>query len=316
MSFRSVIEPGKERPCTLLICGKGGVGKTTVAAALSLYLSKQGYKVATISLDPARHLGSVYGVRLSEELKEIERNLYAAEIDVEKVIRKHLESIVNTIKSTYRYLTALNLDRYIDVLRYSPGVEEEAMMEYMASFMNREEFDVIIFDTPPTGLTMRILLLPTIYLTWLDRLIDIRSKIVGYREAIERLRGRRVELRDSILEELLRLRERITSVRSWLSNPESTRLIFVVTPELLPIDEAVRCREVLKSVGIEVMGVVVNKVVPENLLSKVPLFKQQRECLNIVRKYFQNIPIVEVPLLERDIRGFEMLSEFVKYLLS
>ena len=97
--------------------GKGGVGKTTISAAFGTGLSKNGHKVIVVSIDPAHNLGDAFDTTLSNRELKINENLYAVEIDIEKMTREYLDELSKKMQHTYRYLTAMNLDRYFNILR-------------------------------------------------------------------------------------------------------------------------------------------------------------------------------------------------------
>ncbi|MEO2152480.1 MAG: ArsA family ATPase, partial [Thermococcus sp.] len=142
----------------LFFIGKGGVGKTTSSAATAVALAERGYRTLIVSLDPAHNLGDVFMVKLSDRPKKIAENLYASELDMEGLIKAYLKHLEESMKHTYRYLTVINLEKYFEVLRYSPGIEEYATLEAVREILERgDEWDVIVFDTPPTGLTLRVL---------------------------------------------------------------------------------------------------------------------------------------------------------------
>ncbi len=135
----------------LFFTGKGGVGKSTMAAAAAWQLSQKS-RVLIISLDPAHNLGDIFGVDLKDKKSCYTNTLYLKEIDLQKLSKEYLQREINVLSSTYKYLQTLNLDNYFSVLKYSPGIEEYALLTSIERTINNEtDFDYIIFDTPPRG---------------------------------------------------------------------------------------------------------------------------------------------------------------------
>ena len=143
----------KEGFKVLFFIGKGGVGKTTTSAATSVTLAKKGYKTLIVSTDPAHNLGDVFMIKLNDKPKKIIENLYAMELDMEKLIQSYLKRLEENLKHMYKYLTVINLEKYFEVLSFSPGIEEYATLEAIKEILQEgNKWDIIIFDTPPTDL--------------------------------------------------------------------------------------------------------------------------------------------------------------------
>ena len=266
--------------------GKGGVGKTTCAAAYSLILARQGLKTLIVSLDPAHNLGDVFGLELSEKPKEILDNLYGIEVDFNKMVQEHLKDLTDRIKDIYKYLKVLNLDKYIDVLRHSPGIEEYATLEKISEIIEfnfkERRYDTIIFDTPPTGLTIRIMALPSISLIWIRKLMELRMAILDRRRFLEEIYGEKLKAKignkelvmastieeDPVYKELRNLYKRVKFVNEIFTNPKITTTVMVVNPELLPVLEARRAYDFLKKIDIHVKAIIINKVLELEIIPK------------------------------------------------
>ena len=303
--------------------GKGGVGKTTSSAAAAIALTERGYKTLIVSLDPAHNLGDVLMENLSDKPKKVTENLYAAELDMEKLIRAYLKRLEESMKHTYRYLTVINLEKYFEVLSFSPGIEEYATLEAMREILAKgDEWDVIVFDTPPTGLTLRVLALPKISLIWTDKLIEIRRAILDRRTAIANIHGEQEfvvegkkfklptrEEEDAVMKELKAYREEVAFVESVLTDPEKTSVVAVMNPEMLPLYETERAYESLRKFKVPFNMIIMNKVL--ELKAEVPelaaKIKAQERVLEEVSRRFEGIEIVKVPILPEEPRGLESL---------
>lgn len=301
------------------------MGKTTCAASTALNLAESGLRILIVSLDPAHNLGDVLALSLGDKPKEVARNLHAMEVDMEGMVKSYLSGMTDMVRHMYRYLTVLNLDKFIDILRYSPGIEEYATLEAISDvLLNNRDFEVIVFDTPPTGLTLRVLALPLISLMWVERLIDIRKRILGLRAAIENIKGERVleiegykerlpsREEDPVMKELKKYKRELEEVKETITNPGLTSVAAVLNPESLPLWETERAFETLKKFKIPLKIFIVNKVLqieepPPELKAKL---REQAEVLQRVEERFQGYPIVHSPMQGEEIRGVERLKGF------
>ena len=314
--------------------GKGGVGKTTCAAAFAINAAEAGLKALIVSLDPAHNLGDVLGMKLGEKPREVLPGLYASEIDFDRMIQEHLRRLSDEVKDIYGYLRVFNLEGYIDVLRNSPGVEEYATLEKVMEIVKvcgeGGRYDLVVFDTPPTGLTVRVMALPTVSLIWLDKLMDLRLEILGRRRAVKkvtgevgrvRIGGREFKLatepeEDPIYRELAKMKVDVEFLNKLLTDPGRTSVVMVVNPELLPLLEAERAFRFLKRVGVPVKYLVINKVLklPHPLPELRVRIEQQEGSLRRAAELFKGLKVVEVPLIPEEPRGINALRRFKEYL--
>ncbi|WP_297066091.1 ArsA family ATPase [Thermococcus sp.] len=303
----------------LFVIGKGGVGKTTTSASIAVGLAERGYKTLIVSLDPAHNLGDVLMEKLNDKPKKILDNLYASELDMEKLIKAYLKHLEKNLKNMYRYLTVINLEKYFEVLSYSPGIEEYATLEAIRKILTEgDNWDVILFDTPPTGLTLRVLALPRISLIWADKLIEIRRKILQRRMAIAKIKGEeeyeiegekfklpKEEAEDPVMRELLQYRKEVEFVEKVITNPDKTSVIAVMNPEMLPLYETERAYESLRKFKVPLRLIVINKVV--QLKEEIPELKvkmeAQRKVLEEVEQKFKGVDTVTLPMFAEEPRG-------------
>ncbi len=320
----------EEKYRAVFIVGKGGVGKTTIAASLAVKMADEGRNTLIISIDPAHNLGDVLGVKLSDRKKEVIENLYALEVDVEKLINRYLSALSERLKSMYHYLSVLNVEKYFDVIRYSPGIEEYAVLDYISKVLRENEdsgeYDVIIFDTPPTGLTLRVLTLPSLSLEWVKRLVALRIEILKRRAALKNIRGEtrfRIgdqeyvlptsEEEDEILHELRKYGNELDGINSVFQNEKKSTILSVINPEMLPLLETLRAEKTLRKFGMRIKLMFVNKVmklkeVPEELKPKIV---EQGEVIKKIKEELQ-APMVLIPYLSKEPRGVEDLRKLLK----
>ncbi|NPB00466.1 MAG: ArsA family ATPase [Crenarchaeota archaeon] len=307
----------------IITVGKGGVGKTTTAASLGLALRDRGYSVLVVSLDPAHNLGDVLNFKSRSSRMKILDNYEIIEVDVDEAVKKYLDEVSLMIKSTFKHLSVLNIDKYIDILSNAPGVEEHALMsEFKRIIQENDNKEFIIFDMPPTGLSLRIISLPFIHRSWLVELKKLRKAILDRRRMLKNI-GEDVgeipvdESSDPVMRELDNMLKECDFLVKKLTSRD-TVCILVLAPETLPLLEAERALRKLTSLGISVKGCVVNKVlrlrepIPE-LKSKI---EEQERCLSEIRRTFKGMTIVEVPFLEQEPRGVDALRRYANYIDS
>jgi arsenite-transporting ATPase len=306
--------------------GKGGVGKTTISASFATGKSKfeKDKKVLIASLDPAHNLGDAFDIELSNKIKKLTENLFAIEVDLEKMIKEYLEDLSRNLKNTYRYLTSFNLDRYFDILRYSPGIEEYAVLEAIKKFVESKEYEILVFDTPPTGITTRVLALPKLTLLWSKRLMNIRRKILDRRKMVENVKGKvetiledeiitltSDEKEDQIMIELLKYQKEMEFLMNIFSS-ENTNINVVTMPEDLALFETKRIIESLSEFNIKVKNIYLNKYLicenpPDVIKGKI---EEQDKVIEKMRNEIKDIKIKEIPLLSKSPRGIEELLKF------
>lgn len=283
----------------LFFTGKGGVGKSTMAAASAWQLS-QNSRVLIVSLDPAHNLGDIFGVVIKGKQKKFAKTLDLREINLQELSKEYLQKETNILSSTYSYLKTLNLDHYFSTLKYSPGVEEYALLTSISKTIREEiAYDYIIFDTPPTGLTLRFLALPQVTTTWIDRLIDIRRRILEKRYTIHRIKGRLSseetvldykEEEDEILRRLWTLNGRYQALGRTLRGKDCY-VVLVFNPDILSLRESGRLIAGLQDLGIPLRLLINNKVteVNQELAGQVE---------NEIRAMAGDVPVERIRLAE------------------
>ena len=201
------------------------------------------------------------------------------------MIVKHLKDLTEKIKDMYGYLRVLNLDKYVDVLRHSPGIEEYATLDKIVDILkynvSKKEYDVIIFDTPPTGLTLRIMALPSISAIWVDKLMKLREAILDRRRIVERITGEKIRAvvggrelevpaergRDPIYRELMKMRDEVSLVNSIIKNSEAS-VIKELTTEIFS-------------------GISMSSIVPDDAISiEIPI-KTKAEPAALITMYLK-----------------------------
>lgn len=288
----------------LFFTGKGGVGKSTMAAASAWQLSQKS-RVLIISLDPAHNLGDIFGTVIKHGKTKFTNTLYLNEVNLRELSREYLQKEISVLSSTYRYLQVLNLDNYFSILKYSPGIEEYALLTSIEKTIRDEtDFDYIIFDTPPTGLTLRFLALPKVTITWINRLIGIRRQILEKRYTIHRIRGTLSseetvldykEEDDDILKRLWELNDNYQALDRTLCGSDCN-VVLVFNPDILSLRESQRLIEGLDDLGLPLRLLVDNKVTEENEEMATYVEKQMKGMA-------QDVPLERIQLAKALLEG-------------
>jgi arsenite/tail-anchored protein-transporting ATPase len=288
----------------LFFTGKGGVGKSTMSAASAWQLSKK-YRVLIVSLDPAHNLGDVFGVVLNHKKQRFTDSLYLKEVNLQKLCREYLQREISVFTNTYRYLQTITLDNYFSVLKYSPGIEEYALLTSIEETVRSEKgFDYIVFDTPPTGLTLRFFALPWVTMTWIDRLIQIRRDILEKRHTIYRIRGilddketilNYDENDDDILKRLKTLKGNYQALSTVLQGKDCG-VVLVYNPDTLSLKESKRLINGLYELKLPLRLLINNKIQKKH---KVMADRVD----SVMQSFAPTIPIQRVAFSERLLDG-------------
>ena len=271
--------------------GKGGVGKTTSSISLTYYLAKKGLSVYLASIDPAHN---IFDILNKDSIKE-DKNIKAEEIDIDAYLEGFIKQTTKRMKETYKYLQIINLDRMIEVMKYSPGMEEHAIMYALKEKIEENsDRDYIIIDTPPTGLMLKIFTLPFTSKIWIDKLIKWRRKIIEARSAIANINPSAIrddlalsEDEDNVLKEL-GIQSKTVEFMVNTFRSRTTKNILVINQDTLSIKESIRIKEGLSQIGMHLNLILLNK---KGLIEKSNSEKE-------IEQIFENIPIKHVPFLK------------------
>jgi arsenite-transporting ATPase len=275
-----------------------------MSAASAWQLSKK-YRVLIVSLDPAHNLGDVFGVVLNHKKQRFTDSLYLKEVNLQKLCREYLQREISVFTDSYRYLQTITLDNYFSVLKYSPGIEEYALLTSIEETVRSErDFDYIVFDTPPTGLTLRFFALPWVTMTWIDRLIQIRRDILEKRHTIYRIRGilddketilNYDENDDDILKRLKTLKGNYQALSTVLQGKDCG-VVLVYNPDTLSLKESKRLIDGLYELKLPLRLLINNKIQKKH---KVMADRVD----SVMQSFAPTIPIQRVAFSERLLDG-------------
>lgn len=308
----------------IFLGGKGGVGKTTCSASYALYQAKRGLKTLLVSTDPAHSTSDIFETKINDTISNLLPNLDAIEISGEKESKKYMDGVRASLKQIVSPIIVEQINKQIDAASISPGTEEAALFDKMIEIIieKYDEYDRIIFDTAPTGHTLRLLSLPELLGAWLDSLIQKRSKSVNLMSMA--LKGHKASdkdlEKDEVISILKRRYDKVLAAKKIMMDDHHLSFIFVINAEKLPIDETAKAIKILEKYDVRVSSIIVNKILPDNMQDEFWISKkmQEQKYLNIIKETFKDKKIITLPLLKEDMKAnnigiiADMFADFVK----
>ena len=285
----SSIQPRNGNRHTLFFAGKGGVGKTVASCITAVWLARQGFKTLLLTTDPAAHLSDVLDVPVGDDPTPVDRlsNLWVVNIDPKAAAGAYKERILSEARQRGRPENAIKV---MEEELNSPCTEEMAAFDQFIDYASQEDWQIVVFDTAPTGHTLRLLELPV---DW-SRQIDVKVFASVDSAAADDV-----------------AKQHFQQVIEMMRDPLQSTFAFVMYPESTPILEAWRASKELETIGIQAGMVVANYVIPPEQVTTS--FVQSRRTMQ--EKYLTEIaerfpvPIVEIPLLAFEVKGLEILTE-------
>jgi len=304
----------------LLFSGKGGVGKTSLAAATGLELSRLGYRTLIMSVDPAHSLADAFDLetalfhgRTGDPLA-IDGKLAIHEVNIQKEIKRHWREISAYVSSVLR-ATGIN-DVEAEELAILPGMEELSAMMYVNQFRREDRYDVIVLDCAPTAESMRFVSMPTTLEWYMKHIFPFQR---GLLKAVRPIANRVAPFElptDNYFANIQDLFGRLDGIGELLEDPHVTSVRLVTNPERMVLRETQRAFVYFSLHGLAVDGVIVNRVLPERVTDEY--FSEwrasQRRVLEEIENYFAPVPVKQVPLFTHEVLGRERLEELARAL--
>lgn len=291
----------------ILYTGKGGVGKTSIAAATGVRSAEQGNKTLVISTDPAHSLGDSFDMKLGGGLVKIREDLWAQEIDA---IREAEEGWGKVQKYFTELFTSKAVkDITTEELTMFPGMEDLLSLLKVLKYYKEERFDVIIIDCAPTGETLALLSFPEMLRWWMEKLFPVKKKAIKVVGPVAESLLKIPMPSGQVLDEIDNMYYQLDEMKKVFSDRDVTSIRIVVNPEKMVIKEAQRSFTYLNIYDFNVDAIVVNRVIPENVSDEYfKVWKDiQKKYKDDIAESFQPIPIYYAPLFETEVVGIEML---------
>jgi arsenite-transporting ATPase len=304
----------------LLFSGKGGVGKTSLAAATGLHLSRLGYRTLVMSVDPAHSLADSFDLRTSlftgdtSDPLSINERLAIHEVNIQKEIKRHWREISSYVISVLR-TTGIS-DVEAEELAILPGMEELSAMMYVNQFRREKRYDVIVLDCAPTAESMRFVSMPTTLEWYMKHIFPFQRGIL---KAVRPIANRvsPVELpTDNYFANIQDLFGKLDGIGELLEDPKITSVRLVTNPERMVLRETQRAFVYFSLHGLSVDGVIVNRVLPAEVTDA--WFQEwrssQAKILEEIEAYFAPVPVKRVPLFTHEVLGRERLEDLARAL--
>lgn len=312
----------------LFFGGKGGVGKTTCAAACALDQAESGRRVLLVSTDPAHNLGHLFDRRVGPRPVTMRENLDALEIDPEQAAADHIAKVGDHLYGLVADGMRGEVTRYLRAAAAAPGAHEAALLERVAKLTESalREYDLVVFDTAPSGHTSRLLALPEAMAQWTDALLENRARADRLGQAARSLGSnpmtgnegspkarREREIRHVLYER----RALLSGLRETLQDPQTTGFVIALAAERLPVLETIELRDQLRESKVDVLAYVINKRSPAGAGELLDARREmEEEWVSRLREAVGDTTIAQTPLLPAEPVGQEALGEFAELLLG
>jgi arsenite-transporting ATPase len=296
-------------PRTILYTGKGGVGKTSVAAATARRCAAAGLRTVVLSTDPAHSLSDSLETELGGVAREVAPLLYAQEVQAQEEMESNWDAVSG-------WLGELLADRGVDPisaeeLTIPPGMDELFSLLQIKRHHDSGEFDVIVVDCAPTGETLRLLSFPDVCTWWLEKVFPFQSRMVAAARPLARSLMPDLPLPgEAVFEDVERLARNLVAMNDILRDRRHTTVRLVMTPDRMVVKEAMRTFTYLNLYGYLTDAVVVNRIFPEEAGGGYfeGWRERQQEQMELVRSGFSPVPILTAPYYASEVMGAEMLD--------
>jgi arsenite-transporting ATPase len=288
-------------PRTILYTGKGGVGKTSVAAATARRCAAAGLETVVLSTDPAHSLGDVLGAGLGTEPKPVAEGLWAQQVSAQDELERNWSAVQEWLGEM---LVERGVDRIsAEELTVPPGMDELFSLLWIKRHHEEGEFDCVVVDCAPTGETLRLLSFPDVVTWWLERILPSQRRLAPFARTLFDipLPG------EAVFEDVERLARNLVAMNGILRDRERTSIRLVTSPDRMVVKESMRTFTYLNLYGYLTDAVVVNRLLPsEGYFAGWRV--AQEEQLELVRSAFAPVPVLTADYFEREVMGDEMLD--------
>jgi len=302
-------------PRTILYTGKGGVGKTSVAACTALRCAAAGQRTLILSTDPAHSLSESLEAELGPVPTPVAENLWGQEVQAQAEMERHWSAVQGWLGEL---LMEHGVDRVsAEELTVPPGMDELFSLLQLKSLHERDEWDVIVVDCAPTGETLRLLSFPDVARWWLEKVFPWEKEILAAARPLARSLFDMPVPSEAVFADVRRLSENLIAMHGILHDRARVSVRLVMNPDKMVIHEAMRTFTYLNLYGYLTDAVVVNRVFPEGVGAYFGAWREvQQEHLSLVSSAFAPVPVLCAPFFEREVVGPEMLERLAAALFA
>lgn len=315
MSLRELESGGKK---IIMTAGKGGVGKTTCAAAIAVRLAESGKKTLIISSDPTPSLTDIFEEPIGANETQISgvSKLTALEINSEIIIQRWKEKFGVEMYEVISSFLPFDED-IIDYVATAPGIEEEYMLDYIIELAESGRFDVVVWDTAPAGHTLKLLDMPNMFITHLTQAMKVYIGFTDYIKKVQAVTKRKAGGR-KIVDIIASWEALSAKVVAFMKDPANTEFVIVTIPEALGVKQSERVIQTLAEYGLAVNKLVVNNVIAESdndfLQSRRQM--QQGYLKHLYEEFENRLEVLEMPLAPSEVKGLERIRRVSDILFS
>jgi arsenite-transporting ATPase len=297
----------------IIFTGKGGVGKTSTAAAHAVKAAKMGMKTLIVSTDMAHNLSDIFITDIKNEPIEIQKNLWGLEIDPNYEMERYYGSISEAFKKMISFSNEKDADSFEDIVVF-PGMEELFSLIKIKELYDKNIYDLIIVDCAPTGETLSLLKFPELFAWYMEKLFPIGKVAMKVLRPIGKA-AFKIEMPDEkAMNDIEKLYVRFQELQELLRNREICSIRLVTIPEKMVVEETKRNFMYLNLYNFNVDGLYINRLIPENVDNSFfdEWKKLQSTYVEEINSVFYNIPIYRIKWYEVDVNGVEGLERIVK----
>jgi arsenite-transporting ATPase len=302
-------------PRTIVYTGKGGVGKTSVAAATARRCAAGGQRTIVLSTDPAHSLSDSLGVRLAAQPTQIGERLWGQEVSAQEELERNWSAVQEWLGEILR---ERGVDRIsADELTVPPGLDELFSLLALRRHHESDDYDVIVVDCAPTGETLRLLSFPDVARWWLAKIFPAQNQLLAAARPFARAMLDISLPGDAVLDDVNRLVANLIAMNQILRDHERVSIRLVTNPDRMVIDESRRTFTYLNLYGFLTDAVVVNRVFPADVGSYFAGWRdRQQEQLADVEAAFAPVPVLRAPYFEAEVQGPAMLDRLGEALFA
>jgi len=310
------LERGEKK--LIMTAGKGGVGKTTTAAAIAVRLADLGQKVLIVSSDPTPSLSDIFGIDVGAKETPVAgaANLTALEIDSEIILDRWKKKFGAEMYEVISSFLPFEED-IIDYVATAPGIEEEYMLDFILDIVENGKYETVVWDTAPAGHTLKLLNMPNMFIAHLTQAMKVYMGFTDYIKKVQDVTRRKPSRRriKDIIAGWEALAEKVTA---FMKNPENTEFVLVTIPEALGVKQSERIIKTFDDYGLALERLIVNNVIGESdnefLSSRRAM--QQGYLDYLKEAYGDRLDIIEMPLAPSEIQGLERIRQVSNVIFS